>query len=214
MNLIPIIKLRNFYKTKLTSRKKNDELILTENNKSVKGRKINNSIICHFDKKIKITDSINLTEKLRQKKVESKLENYKLYSIISKKKKFIPEYLVSENKKRKKIIEHNEEEKYIFLERLLTPKNIKLSTLLLTDKSINLTNKNSHFQKNIQKILSTTKYKENKRDRIEEILKEKAYSHNISNVDNEIEKINVFKRDNNYKKNLIRLRMFYGFHKK
>ena len=78
--------------------------------------------------------------------MESKLENYKLYSIISKKKKFIPEYLVSENKKRKKIIEHNEEEKYIFLERLLTPKNIKLSTLLLTDKSINLTNKNSHFQ--------------------------------------------------------------------
>ena len=146
--------------------------------------------------------------------MESKLENYKLYSIISKKKKFIPEYLVSENKKRKKIIEHNEEEKYIFLERLLTPKNIKLSTLLLTDKSINLTNKNSHFQKNIEKILSTTKYKENKRDRIEEILKENAYSHNISNVDNEIEKINVFKRDNNYKKNLIRLRMFYGFHKK
>ena len=214
MNLIPIIKLRNFYKTKLISRKKKEELILSENNKSVKGRKINNSIICHFDKKIKIADSINLTEKLRQKKVESKLEKDKLYSIISKKKKFIPEYLVSSNKKRKKLIEHNEEEKYIFLERLLTPKNVKLSTLLLTDKSINLTNKNSHFQKNIQKILSTTKYKENKRDRIEEILKEKVYSHNISNVDNEIEKINVFKRDNNYKKNLIRLKMFYGFHKK
>ena len=97
---------------------------------------------------------------------------------------------------------------------MLTPKNVKLSTFLLTNKSINLSNKTSFFQNKIDKMINTTKIKENKKKRIEEILKENTKSKEINDTGDEIEKIKVYKRDNYYEKNLIRLKMFYGFNKK
>ena len=214
IKLIPIIKLRNFSKKKKISTKRKKEIIFNENNKSVKGRMINKSMKCYFDKKIKIADSINLTEKLRKKRVESKFENYKLNSIILKKKPFFEYFTENSENERKKIIEHNEDEKYIFLERLLTPKNVKLNTLLLTNKSINLSNKTSFLQKNIEKMIEFTKTKENKKQRIEEILKENNNINEINNTSGEIEKIKLIKRENYYQKNLIRLKMLYGFNKK
>ena len=212
MNINPMIKLKNFSKKKKFKRK--NEITFNKNNKSIKGRKINESIKCYFDKKIKVADSINLTEKLRQKRLESRLKNNKLNSIISKQKAFNEYFSENSDNERKKIIEHNEDEKYIFLGRLLTPKNVKLSTLLLTNKSINLPNKIFLYKKNIDKMINTTNIIENKKEMIEEILKENTKSNEINNTGNEIEKKKVFKRDNYYKKNLIRLRMFYGFNKK
>ena len=214
INLIPMIKLTKLFKSKHIAHKRKEKLIFSEKNKTLKGRKINKSMKCYFDKKIKITDSINLSEKLKQKRAESRLENYKLNTIISKKGKFFKNFSETENNERKKIIQHNEEEKYIFLERLLTPKNVKFSTLLLTNRSINLTNKKSYFQKNIQKIINSTENKENKKERIEDILKENTISNDINNISDEFKKMEIFKRDNYYKKNLIRLKMFYGFNKK
>ena len=213
-NEIPNIKLSNFIRDKKFSPKRKEKIIFNENNKSVKGRKINECMKCYFDKKIKIADSINLTEKLRKKRIESKLENYKLNSIMTNKKGFFECFTENSDNERKKIIEHNEDEKYIFLERLLTPKNVKLSTFLLTNKSINLSNKTSFFQNKIDKMINTTKSKENKKKRIEEILKENTKSKEINDTGDEIEKIKVYKRDNYYEKNLIRLKMFYGFNKK
>ena len=209
-----ILKLSNFIRDKKFSPKRKEKIIFNENNKSVKGRKINECMKCYFDKKIKIANSINLTEKLRKKRIESKLENYKLNSIMTNKKGFFECLRENSDNERKKIIEHNEDEKYIFLERLLTPKNVKLSTFLLTNKSINLSNKTSFFQNKIDKMINTTKIKENKKKRIEEILKENTKSKEINDTGDEIEKIKVYKRDNYYEKNLIRLKMFYGFNKK
>ena len=212
MNLVHVNKRRKMFKTKYNTNKEKKKMNLTENNNSIKGKAICESIKCFFDKKIKMKDSINLTEKLRKKRKELKLENDKLSLIHPKNKYFNQNNTLNESNDRKRKIQIIEEEKYNYLERLLTPKNIKLSMLLLTNKSINLTNNNSFFQDNIKKLIITNNKRENKKEKIEELLKDDIY--NKDDVKSSIERKYKNKRDDYYKKNLIRLKVFYGFEKK
>ena len=60
-------------------------------------------------------------------------------------------------------------------------------------------------------MISSKKTKENKKEKIEEILKENKDNNTINSNK---EGINVWKRDDYYKKNLIRIKLFYGLDKK
>ena len=212
LNLLPINKRKVFktkYNNKINERK---EMTLTETGNSIKGKKINKSIKCYFDRKIKVTDSINLTEKLQKKRIKLKLANYKFNSIHSNKKCYNINNILTESNDRKQKILINEEKKYNYLERLVTPKNIKFNTLLLTNKSINLANRNSFFRDSIKKLIKFDTKRENIKEKIEELLKDDDYNKDDINITNERKYMN--KRVEHYKKNLIRLKLFYGFDKK
>ena len=65
---------------------------------------------------------------------------------------------IGNNKKNNKRKENdNKTDIYNSYERMVAAKNIKLNMLLLTNKTINLTNKNSHFQKSIEKLINSSK---------------------------------------------------------
>ena len=215
MHLVPIIKLRKNYKTPNITIREKHENILTENNKSIKGKKVNECIKCYFDKKIRISNSINLTAKLRKKIKQLKLES-KMKSILAMKQENKKKHSLSigNNKKNNKRKENdNKTDIYNSYERMVAAKNINLNMLLLTNKTINLTNKNSHFQKSIEKLINSSKKeesKENKKEKIYEILKED----NDENDYCQHKRISVYKRDEYYKKNLIRIKLFYGIDKK
>ena len=121
---------------------------------------------------------------------------------------------IGNNKKNNKRKENdNKTDIYNSYERMVAAKNINLNMLLLTNKTINLTNKNSHFKKSIEKLINSSKKeenKENKKEKIDEILKED----NDENDYCQHKRISVYKRDEYYKKNLIRIKLFYGIDKK
>ena len=213
MNLVPLYKLRKSYKEKPIKINKKKENFFTESNHSLKGKKISKSIKCYFDKKIKISDSFNFSEKLRKKRNFLKMENLKQFSIMSKKN----ENILNSPFDLKKVpiiktqINNSQNNESYSLNRLLTPKNCNLNMLLLNNVSLNMTNKDSFFHKKIKELISSKKIKENKKEKIEEILKENKYNNTINSNK---EGINVWKRDDYYKKNLIRIKLFYGLDKK
>ena len=100
----------------------------------------------------------------------------------------------------------------------LTPKNVKLNLLLLNNKSINFTNKDSLFHKSLhiltQKNLNVIK---NLKSEIKEkeINNIKAQSReDIKNKKNLNRENYMIQRDIYYKKNLTRMKFFYGLDKK
>ena len=212
MNLVPVIELRNYYNSKPIKINKKEEIFISENNKLnnlLKGKKVDKSIKCYFDKKVKVTDSINFSEKIREKKRKLKLKDIKLNSIILNKKKDFQNYTFysSEDKKTR---EHNNNEKSskYYFGRLPSPNIINLNMQVLTTNKMNLTSRDPFFQKKIQKLINVPKTSENKKEKIEEILKD-----NDNSINNK-PRISVFKRDDYYKKNLTRIKFFYGFDKK
>ena len=211
MNLVPIIKLRKSYKLKPIKIKQKKERTFTENNNLLKGKKINKSIQCFFDKKIKIADSLNFTEKIKKKRKLLKLENLKLNLILLKNKEKILKniYNRSRDKKRKNKI-NNDKLDYFSFDRSLRSKNINLNMLVLTNRSINLTNRDSFFNNKIEKLIKIPKITENKKEKIEEILKENDDNNNISDLINKSDRAYIYKRDDYYKKNLMRIKFFYG----
>ena len=217
MHLVPIINLRKSAKSKRI-KTKTEENNLTEIKNFLRGKTINKSIKCYFDKKIKITDSFNFTEKIRRKRKLLKLENEKLNSILLKKKevsKNIP--LSSKKYKPIKIMNNTDNNNFNSPNRLMTQnnlKNIDFNMLELTDRSLNLANTNSIFHKNIQKLINSPNKNENKKEKIEEILKENKFGKNINDFNKKKERKFLSKRDDNYKRNLIRIKLFYGIDKK
>ena len=212
MNLVPVIELRNYYNSKPIKINKKEEIVISENNKLnnlLKGKKVDKSIKCYFDKKVKVTDSLNFTEKIREKKRKLKLKDIKLNSIILNKKKDFHNYTFYSSED-KKIREHNNNEKSskYYLGRLPSPNIINLNMQVLTTNKMNLTSRDPFFQKKIQKLINVPKTTENKKEKIEEILKD-----NDNSINNK-PRISVFKRDDYYKKNLTRIKFFYGFDKK
>ena len=212
-DLLSEFNLRKKLKKKNLSIYKNNKNIFTDMNNSMKGKKVDKSIKCYFDKKIKIKDSKNFTGNLRKKRKKLKLEFHRLNSIILNKKKIIKINKSSQTtiKKINSFISNNSSE------RLLSPKYVRYNMYLLTDKSINSNKENYLFNQNIKNLFSFHKTKDNKKEKIEEILKEDIDRKNNSN--NSIEKNNklenyIFKRDNYYKKNLERIKILYGMEKK
>ena len=137
------------------------------------------------------------------------MKDIKLNSIILNKKKDFQNYTFysSEDKKTR---EHNNNEKSskYYFGRLPSPNIINLNMQVLTTNKMNLTSRDPFFQKKIQKLINVPKTSENKKEKIEEILKD-----NDNSINNK-PRISVFKRDDYYKKNLTRIKFFYGFDKK
>ena len=109
----------------------------------------------------------------------------------------------------------NTDNHYYYGKRFSTPKNLKLNLLLLNNKSINYTNKNSFLHKSMQKLTE-------KKPKIMERMKNDRIKTNIGNMTNNTNDSNnikwkenyAFKRNSYYKKNLIRIKLFYGYDKK
>ena len=219
-NLIPVIKLRkSSYKEKpvmINKKEEKEDKTLTEYNHSLRGKKINKSIKCYFDKKIKIINSLNITEKLKKKKELLNLENLKINSIPFKKKKEVQKEALdtSLNTSKNKRMQNNDKNKLDFYRKLLAIKteNTNINMLELTNKIFNLTNKDSFFHKTMGTLINTPVKRDNKKEKIKEILKEEY--NNDNNMNNINRRISFNKRDDYYKKNLIRLKLLYGFDKK
>ena len=139
------------------------------------------------------------------------MKDIKLSSIISKKKKDIHNYTfnLSENKKIKDNSNNNEKFNKYHFGRLPSANIINLNMQVLTNNKMNFTFRDPFFQKKVQEFMRIPKETENKKEKIDEILKESDKS-----LDNSKQRISVFKRDDYYKKNLTRIKFFYGFDKK
>ena len=125
------------------------------------------------------------------------------------------------NYERNNSINRNENtNKYYYFKsnkRFSTQKYLRLNLLLLNNKSINFTNKNSLFHKSLQllaqKNSEVIKNLKNDKEISNEI---KAHSKNdaINNNLNKNKDNYMLQRDNYYKKNLTRIKFFYGLGKK
>ena len=214
INLLPIYNLRKRLKTENLKIKYNQQYFL-ENSKEIKGKKINDSMRCYFEKKIKPSGSLIL-KILKKKRNKNKSENNHLNNALSKEKesidnvtsdidnnKFLDNYSINMNDTNYKYYYFKDKKRFS------TPKNIKFNLLLLNNKSINYTNKDSFFHKSMQIISQNNPQFINnlKYNKIKAQLRE--YSNNNKSKDNY-----TFKRNNYYKKNLTRIKLFYGLDKK
>ena len=216
INLFPIYNLKKRLKTESYKINYNQNNFI-ENWKEIKGKTINNSIRYYFEKKKKSSKSLILKKK-RQK---IKNGNDNLNNTLNKEKESI-EIITSEidNELEDKISINTTGNNYKYFyfkgnKRLATPNNLKLNLLLLNNKSINFTNKDSFFHKNM-KILTRNnpqnldlKYMQKcKEEKINTLISE-----GIQNKKNKNKKNYTFKRNSYYKKNLSRIKLFYGFKK-
>ena len=225
INFLPIYNLRERLKTEY-SKVNNNRKNYFENSKEIKGRKVNDSIRCYFEKKLKTSDSIIL-KIYKKKNKKNKYENSQVSNAISKEKDILE--LVSsdkdnKNSERDNSINNNEIlDKYLYYykgnKRFSTPKHLKLNILLLNNKSINFTNKKSLIHKSLKLLTQKNsqiiqKLKSAKKEK-EIILKK---SRNIKKTNNNIKRKDkesyMFQRETSYKKNLTRMKFFYGLGKK
>ena len=233
INLLPIFNLRQRLKVEYSKINYNQYNYLTDNSKEVKGKIINNSIRCYFEKKIKPSKSIYL-KILDKKREKNKTKNNKLDNLINKEKESIElvSYDLDNNKnnefnnKLNNSFNRNEkiDKYYYFLKakkRFSTPKNLKLNLLLLNNNSINFTNKNPNFQKSLQFLLKQNQNEESiKNVKNKKIETEINHAKSQNKEDNVIKiknnnKVNyLFNRNSYYKKNLTRMKFFYGLDKK
>ena len=233
INWLPIFNLRKRLKTEYSKINYNQNHF-AENSKEIKGRKINDSIRCYFEKKIRASDSLFL-KLLKKKKQKIKNETNKINNnfdikVKEKDKEKDSNELVSSdmdkiiNYERNNSINRNENtNKYYYFKsnkRFSTPKNLQLNLLLLNNKSINFTNKNSLFHKSLQ-LLTQNNFeviKNLKNDNKEKEISNEIKTHRKNNVINNKLNMNkdnyMFQRDNYYKKNLTRMKFFYGLGKK
>jgi hypothetical protein len=159
VNLLPIYNLRKRLKTEYSKIKYNQKPF-TDNSKEIKGRKINNSIRCYFEKKINPSNSLIL-KIIKKKRQKIKSENNKL----NNKEKESIELLSSDiennnNMEMTSSINRNEKlYKYFYVKgnkRFSTPNNFQLNLLLLNNKSINFTNKDLFFHNSLKLLTQKT----------------------------------------------------------
>ena len=213
MNLFPLYKLRKSYKEKPIKIIKKKVKSFIEINNSFKGKKIDTSIKCYFDKKIKISDSFNLSERIRKKRKMLKKENSKQSSILLEKKTNLPNFSLNltEDQTIKTEINKTQSNKNNSYKRLLCPKKFNFNMLLLNNRSLNMVNKDSFFHKNLKKLLISPKVKQNNKEKIKEIIEEDKDNNVLKTIK---EAIKVFKKDDYYQKILQRIKLFYGIDKK
>ena len=221
INFLPIFNLRQRLKVEYSKINYNQFNNITENSREVKGKKINNSIKCYFEKKIKPSNSLYLKilkkrkEKTKTDKLNKEKESIELiYSDLENNKTNELDNSFNRNEKQDKY--------YYFVKgqkKISTPKNLKLNLLLLNNKSINFTNKISNCQKSLQFLTKKNEefFKELKNKKIDNDIhkvKSQDKEDNIINNKNNRKFNYIFKRDSYYKKNLTRMKFFYGLDKK
>ncbi len=219
-NLFPIYNLKKRLKTKSYKINYNQNNFI-ENWKEIKGKTINNSIRNYFENKKKLSKS--RTPKKKRKKIKNGNDN--LNNTPNKEKESI-EIITSDmdNELEDKISINSTGNNYKYFyfkgnKRLATPNNLKLNLLLLNNKSINFTNTNPLLHKSLQ-LLTQKNTEENKN--IKNDIKEKEINklkiqskENIVNNKLNLSKDNyIVQRDIYYKKNLSRMKLFYGLGKK
>ena len=220
VNLLPIYNLRKRLKTEYSKIKYNQKPF-TDNSKEIKGRKINNSIRCYFEKKINPSNSLIL-KIIKKKRQKIKSENNKL----NNKEKESIELLSSDiennnNMEMTSSINRNEKlYKYFYFKgnkRFSTPNNFQLNLLLLNNKSINFTNKDLFFHNSLKLLTQKTQTIKNIKFSKKKFLSQPKSPNNeiINNNNKKNSKENyIFKRQTYYKKNLTRMKLFYGLDKK
>ena len=220
-DILPLFKLSKNIQTE--NSKVKYKKIFTENSNEIKGKKINNSYKIYFDKKYSPSNPL-IRKLIKQNRRKLKSENNKINNNIN--------HLTNTQKESVDLlmshIEHNKnfkndsndvmnsnEKNYSILNlkknvRNSTPKNLKFNLLLLNNKSIMYTNKESFVQKSL-KMLAENHTKE-KKQKEEEIKGKITSADNIRNrkKDKDNKDNYIFKRDNYYKKNLMRMKFFYG----
>ena len=230
---MPLFNLRKRLKTEYSKINYNQNHFV-ESSKEIKGRKINDSIRCYFEKKIRASDSLflKIIKKKRQKikNETNKINNNFDLKVKEKDKEKDSNELVSSdmdkiiNYERNNSINRNENSnKYYYFKsnkRFSTPKNLQLNLLLLNNKSINFTNKSSLFHKSLQ-LLTQNNFEviknlknNNKEKEISNEIKTHSKNNAINNKLNKNKDNYMFQRDNYYKKNLTRMKFFYGLGKK
>ena len=156
INFLPIFNLRKRLKTEYSKIKYNQKYFI-ENSKEIKGKKINDSIRCYFEKKIRPSDSFNINI-LKKKREKFKSENKKINNALNKEKES-NDLISSDNDNNmnfeidnNSLYQNDSVNKYYYFKGnkvFLTPKNVKLNLILLNNKSINFTNKDSLFHKSL-----------------------------------------------------------------
>ena len=230
INYLPIYNLRNRLKNEYSKINYNQNNFI-ENSNEIKGKKINDSIKCYFEKKFTTSDNIfiKILKKKKQKiKLEKKnINNNTVRKDKDKEKDFI-EFVSSDmdkimNYEKNNSITRNENSNRLYFfkgnKNFSTPKHLKLNLLLLNNKSINFTNTNTLLHKSLQ-LLTQKNTEENKN--IKNDIKEKEINklkiqskENIVNNKLNLSKDNyIVQRDIYYKKNLSRMKLFYGLGKK
>jgi len=197
--------------------------IFTENSNEIKGKKINNSYKIYFDKKYRPSNPlIRKIIKLKKRKLKSennKINHNNIHVFNAHKES--ADFHMSHTEYNKNfrndcnnVMDSNEKTYTNILNlkknvRNSTPKNLKFNLMLLNNKSIIYTNRESFVQKSL-KMLAENQKKEEKQK--EEENKGKILStENIGNKKGNKDKEDyIFKRDNYYKKNLMRMKFFYG----
>ena len=196
--------------------------IFTENSNEIKGKKINNSYKVYFDKKYSPSNPL-IRKILKQKRRKLKSENNKINHNINhmtNTQKDSVDLLMSNTEYNKNYkndsnyMMNSNEIAYSILNlkknvRNSTPKNLKFNLLLLNNKSITYTNKESFVQKSLKMLAENHKKEEKQKE--EEIKGKITSTDNIINKKKDKDKEDyIFKRDNYYKKNLMRMKFFYG----
>jgi len=196
--------------------------IFTENSNEIKGKKINNSYKVYFDKKYSPSNPL-IRKILKQKRRKLKSENNKINHNINhmtNTQKDSVDLLMSNTEYKKNYkndsnyMMNSNEIAYSILNlkknvRNSTPKNLKFNLLLLNNKSITYTNKESFVQKSLKMLAENHKKEEKQKE--EEIKGKITSTDNIINKKKDKDKEDyIFKRDNYYKKNLMRMKFFYG----
>lgn len=196
--------------------------IFTENPNEIKGKKINNSYKVYFDKKFRPSNPLIrkiIKQKRRKLKSENNKINHNINHLINANKESIDllmsntEYNKNMKNDSNNVMESNEKT-YNILNlknnvRNSTQKNLKFNLLLLNNKSILYTNKESFVQKSLKMLAENHKKEEKQKE--EEIKGKIASTENIGNKKKNKDKEDyIFKRDSYYKKNLMRMKFFYG----
>ena len=196
--------------------------IFIENSNEIKGKKINNSYKVYFDKKYSPSNPLIrkiLKQKRRKLKSENNKANHKINHMTNTQKD--PVDLLTSNTEYNKNFKNDSnymmnsnEITYNILNlkknvRNSTPKYLKFNLLLLNNKSIIYTDKESFVQKSLKMLAENHKKEEKQKE--EEIKGKITSTDNIVNKKKDKDKEDyIFKRDNYYKKNLMRMKFFYG----
>jgi hypothetical protein len=170
--------------------------IFTENSNEIKGKKINNSYKIYFDKKYRPSNPL-IRKIIKQKRRKLKSENNKIshnINHLTKTQKESVDLFMSHTEYNKNFkndsnnMMNSNEKTYSILKnvRNSTPKNLKFNLLLLNNKSITFTNKESFVQKSLKMLAENLKKEEKQKE--EEIKGKITSTDNIRNNKNDKDK--------------------------
>ena len=237
-NILPLFKSRKSLRTEYSLINDQKQKYYYESSYDIKGKKISDNIKIYFDKKIHPSKSV-MSGIIKKRKKNKKINNRLKYAQSEVKKSYElfhnlynDSYSYEKNdEKSRNNIEFSENLNFS------TPKNLKFNLFLLNNKSLIFANKESHFQKSMKlltqnnsneiKKIKNVKDEEKEKDEDEDKDKEKYEDNdkdkkkdnkmknhlriNINNIKKDKIKIDyIFKRKNYYKKNLRRMKFFYG----